>query len=110
MKFDADTLKFVGSLVKESMANEMGPVLDEDPEMKALALECSSDLTAEYMQYIAAVNDPKVRERHLKNMQHIKQTLKHIENAKKYDAYSAIINVTGIVIAQMIKAGIKSVI
>jgi len=110
MKFDEKTLKLIGGIVKEAMENEMGTVLDDDPVSKALALECSSDLTCEYMQYIAAVNDPVIREKHLKNMQHIKQTLKHIENAKKYDTYSAIINVTGIVIAQMIKAGIQSVL
>ena len=110
MKFDEDTLKFIGESVREAMASEIGSNLDGDVNFKTIALECSSDLTYEYMQYIAAVDDQEARDKHIKNMQYIKETLKHIENVKKYDIYSSIINVTGIVIAQMIKAGIKSVI
>jgi len=108
-KFDRETLELFGKIAKNTLETELDGKLDEDPETKVKVLECQSDLTMEYMSYMAA-DDPVEKEKHLQNMKHIKQTLMHIENTKNYKAWRVAINVTGIIIAQMIKAGIESVL
>ena len=110
MNFDEDTLKLFGKIAKNALEEELKGKFDEDMETKKLLMDCQSDLTMEYMKYMSADDNTPEKAKHLRNMKHIKQTLLHIENQKKYQAYRVAINVTGIVLAQMIKAGIESVL
>jgi len=112
MDIDKETLKVISDIVRSELSAEIVKAFGEDAKDDPLtlsALDCSSDLTLEYMQYMYEKDD-EGKQKHLDNMKHIKQTLKHIENVKKYEFYSTTLNIMGKVIAKVIIAGISTMV